>query len=62
MDKHAVVHTLYMVYSIPMSKGAMTVSEMGRLGAEATNKIYTTEKRKKAAKKGWRNRKAKKKK
>ena len=32
-------------------------SEMGKRGAAATNKILTTEKRRKAAKKGWRLRK-----
>jgi hypothetical protein len=37
----------------------MDASEMGKRGAAVTNKILTTEKRKKAAKKGWRKRKAK---
>lgn len=35
----------------------MTLSEAGRLGAIKTNKLLTAEKRKRAAKKGWRNRK-----
>lgn len=35
----------------------ITASEMGRRGAEATNRILTTEGRRRAAKKGWRKRK-----
>jgi len=35
----------------------MDVSEAGRRGALATNKLLTKESRSKAAKKGWRNRK-----
>ena len=35
---------------------AISANEMGRRGAAATNKILTTEGRRKAAKKGWRNR------
>ena len=31
----------------------ISASEMGRRGAAATNKILTTEGRRKAAKKGW---------
>ena len=34
----------------------MTASEMGKRGAAITNKILTTEGRRKAAKKGWKNR------
>lgn len=37
----------------------MDASEMGRRGAAATNKLLTTEKRVKAAKKGWKLRKQK---
>lgn len=37
----------------------MDVSEMGRRGALATNKLLTKEMRSKAAKKGWKNRKKK---
>lgn len=44
-----VVHWLYM----------MTASEMGKKGIAVVNKNYTTEKRKKAAKKGWKTRRAK---
>jgi hypothetical protein len=39
----------------------MDTREAGRLGAIATNKIYTKEMRVKAAKKGWRKRRATKK-
>lgn len=56
---HAVVLFLYIRYTMGMEKGTMSVSEMGRRGAAATNKIYTTEKRKRAARKGWRTRKQK---
>ncbi len=35
----------------------MDASEMGKRGAAVTNKILTTEQRKKAAKKGWKLRK-----
>ena len=35
----------------------MDASEMGRKGAKITNKLLTTEGRRKAAKKGWRLRK-----
>jgi hypothetical protein len=35
----------------------MDVSEMGRRGALATNKLLTTEGRRKAATKGWKRRK-----
>lgn len=37
----------------------ITANEMGRRGAAATNKILTTEGRRKAAKKGWRKKRAK---
>lgn len=37
----------------------MDTREAGRLGALITNKILTTEGRRKAAKKGWRNKKKK---
>lgn len=36
----------------------MTASEMGKLGAIKTNEILTPESRSKAARKGWRLRKA----
>lgn len=36
----------------------MDASEMGKRGAAVTNKLLTTEKRRKAAKKGWKKRKA----
>ncbi len=37
----------------------MNASEMGKKGIAVVNANYTTEKRKKAAKKGWKTRKAK---
>lgn len=37
----------------------MDASEMGKRGAKVTNKLLTPETRSKAAKKGWRARKAK---
>lgn len=36
---------------------AITASEMGKRGAQKTNKLLTTEMRSKAAKKGWLKRK-----
>lgn len=37
----------------------MTTSEAGKLGALTTNKILTTEQRRKAAKKAWRTKRKK---
>ena len=42
-----------------LSYTVMDTKEAGRLGAIKTNKILTSESRRKAAKKGWRLRKAK---
>lgn len=42
----------------PMSK-PMTASDMGKKGIAIVNKMLTPEKRKLAAKKGWRKRRAK---
>lgn len=52
------VSTALHIYRCPRILIHMDASEMGRRGAAATNKLLTTEKRRKAAKKGWRNRKA----
>ena len=53
--QHGVALFTFILYSVSMQK-KMTVQEAGRLGALVTNKKLTSEMRRRAAKKGWRNR------